>query len=102
MTPQTEAIVQRLRQAFPDIDFAPAPLLARGDTPGEQYYVRVAPERLLEVMRFLYDHPDLSFEQLCDLTCVDYLDFPDAADRYGVIYSLLSLTRPIATPATGW
>ncbi len=44
-------------------------------------------------MRFLYEDSALSFEQLCDLTCVDYLDFPDATDRFGVTYSLLSLTH---------
>jgi len=54
--------------------------------------VRVPAARLLEVMRFLRDDPRCAFEQLCDLTCVDYLDFPKARDRFAVIYSLLSLT----------
>ena len=65
----------------------------RGDQPGDQMYVRVEPERLLEVMRFLREDARTRFEQLCDLTCVDYLNFPAATDRYGVIYSLLSLTH---------
>jgi NADH-quinone oxidoreductase subunit C len=30
---------------------------------------------------------------LIDLTAVDYLNFPDAEDRFAVIYSLLSLTH---------
>ncbi|MBI4718973.1 MAG: NADH-quinone oxidoreductase subunit C [Planctomycetes bacterium] len=59
----------------------------------EQWCVRVPPARLLEVMRFLRDDPRCAFEQLCDLTCIDYLNFPKATDRYGVIYSLLSLSR---------
>ena len=54
--------------------------------------MRVPAARLLEVMRFLRDDPRCAFEQLCDLTCVDYLDFPKARDRFAVIYSLLSLT----------
>ena len=29
------------------------------------------------------------FDMLFELTCVDYLHYPDAADRYGVVYGLL-------------
>ncbi|HEY3242557.1 MAG TPA: NADH-quinone oxidoreductase subunit C [Phycisphaerae bacterium] len=65
---------------------------ARG-VAGDQKYVRVPPAELLEVMRFLRDDPRCLFEQLCDLTGVDYLKFPKARDRYGVNYSLLSLTH---------
>jgi NADH-quinone oxidoreductase subunit C len=61
--------------------------------PGDQKYVRVPPLELVEVMRFLHDDARCAFEQLCDLTCIDYLSFPKARDRYGVIYSLLSLTH---------
>jgi NADH-quinone oxidoreductase subunit C len=43
-------------------------------------------------MTFLRDDPRTRFEQLCDLTCVDYLNFPEAEDRFGVVYSLLSLS----------
>ncbi len=59
----------------------------------EQLCVRVVPDRLLEVMGFLYEDERCRFEQLCDLTCVDYLNFPKAQDRYGVIYSLLSISK---------
>src|SRR5262245_19692678 len=31
---------------------------------------------------------DCGFDMLCDLTCVDYLHYPDATDRFGVIYLL--------------
>lgn len=88
-----EVIVNALRHRFADIRFEPAPLVVRGKNPGDQIYVRVEPERLVEVMQFLRDDPSTRFEQLCDLTCVDYLHFPDASDRYGVNYSLLSLTH---------
>ena len=30
------------------------------------------------------------FDMLIDLTAVDYLNYPDAQDRYGVVYSLLN------------
>ncbi len=84
--------IDALRSQFPGIDFAPAPLIVRPDGKDVQPYVRVPADRLVDVMRFLYSDPRCKFEQLCDLTCIDYLNFPKATDRYGVIYSLLSLT----------
>lgn len=57
-----------------------------------QMCVHVPADGLLEVMRFLRSDARCSFEQLCDLTCVDYLNFPKARDRFGVNYSLLSLS----------
>jgi len=93
MTAAEHPAVVALKSAFSDIDFAPAPLLARKDGKNEQVYVRVPPDRLIEVMQFLREDPRCSFEQLCDLTCVDYLNFPKARDRFGVTYSLLSLTK---------
>jgi NADH-quinone oxidoreductase subunit C len=86
-------IIALLQRRFPDADFRPAPLVKRGDADGDQLYVRVPPDRLVAVMMFLRDDPACRFEQLCDLTCVDYLNFPDADDRYGVLYALLSLTH---------
>ncbi|MFQ5501955.1 MAG: NADH-quinone oxidoreductase subunit C, partial [Phycisphaerae bacterium] len=86
-------IVDALRKKFPGITFEAKPLLTRGTEPGDQMYLRIAPENLLDLLRFLRDDATTRFEQLCDLTCVDYLNFPDATDRYGVIYSLLSLTH---------
>ncbi len=44
-------------------------------------------------MTFLRNDPRTKFEQLCDLAGIDYLEFPDATDRFAVIYSLLSLTH---------
>lgn len=82
-----------LRERFADIDFAPAPLVRHKDVPSDQWAVHVGPERLLEVMAFLRNDPRCLMEQLIDLTCVDYLNFPGARDRFGVIYSLLSLTH---------
>ena len=67
--------------------------MARRDETKAQICVRVAPDRLTEVMRFLRDDDRCRFEQLCDRTCVDYLNFPKARERYGVIYSLLSITK---------
>jgi len=90
-TPQE--IAAALKQRFVEQTFEPQPLLTRGDTPGDQFYIRIEPESLIDVLAFLRDDPHMRFEQLVDMTCVDYLNFPDATDRYGVIYALLSLTH---------
>ncbi len=82
-----------LAARFPDLSLELKPLLMRGKEPGDQFFVRVEPTNLIDVLTFLRDDPATRFEQLIDLTCVDYLNFPDATDRYGVIYSLLSLTH---------
>lgn len=93
MSNPAQPIIDILIARFPDIDFAPAPLLSRKDKQSKQICVRVLPDRLLEVMRFLRDDERCSFEQLCDLTCIDYLNFPKARDRFAVIYSLLSISK---------
>ncbi len=88
-----DACLDALRERFPDLDLAPAPLMPQRDGPADDRAIRVAPDRLLEVMHFLHDDPRTDFKQLADLTCVDYLRFPSATDRYGVIYNLLSITH---------
>lgn len=89
----TQQVIDILGQRFADIAFAPAPLLASEKVTTDQICVRIPPERLVEVMTFLRDDPRTRFEQLAELTCVDYLHFPEARDRYGVTYGLLSLTH---------
>jgi len=53
----------------------------RGDT-----RVAVGRERLAEVMEFLKD--SASFDLLVDVTCVDYLNYRGASDRFGLAYLL--------------
>jgi NADH-quinone oxidoreductase subunit C len=86
------------RARFPELGEA-RPLVTHLDgRASDQLALHVPPGRLLEVMRFLYDDPRCRFEQLCDLTAIDYLNYPAAgplgaiADRFGVIYALLSVT----------
>ncbi len=95
MNAATQQVIDALESRFTDIDFSPTPLVDRGQAPPGlvQIYVRVPAGLLVEVMTFLRDDVRCAFEQLCDLTCVDYLNFPKAHDRFGVIYSLLSLSR---------
>ncbi len=55
----------------------------RGDT-----RVVVLPERLTPVARRL--QVEFGFDMLIDVTCVDYLQYPGARDRFGLVYSLFS------------
>lgn len=91
MNAKSEQVIAALAERFPEIAFAPFALAPKKRPEDEQTCIRIPPDRLIEVMEFLYDDPRCRFEQLCDLTCVDYLHFPGARDRYGVTYSLLSL-----------
>jgi NADH-quinone oxidoreductase subunit C len=50
--------------------------------------VIVAPAKLLDVMRFLKEQ--CAFDMLAELTAVDYLRYPEARDRFSVIYCLLN------------
>lgn len=76
---------------FRDLDLQPAPLQPGGHL--DQWFLAVPAEALHDVARYLRDEPTCDFAQVCDLTCVDYLEFPKARDRYAVIYSLLSLAH---------
>lgn len=53
----------------------------RGDT-----RVVVADDRLLDAMRVLKD--ERGFDLLVDVTCVDYLNYRDAKNRFGLVYLL--------------
>ncbi len=44
----------------------------------------------IPLLTTLRDHSTLMFNQLIDLTAVDYLYYPAARERFAVIYSLLS------------
>ncbi len=90
-------VLDILASQFPLVDFAPSALMThthrKPDEQLGQICVELPADRLLEVMSFLRDDARCRFEQLCDLSCIDYLDFPKAKDRFGVVYSLLSITH---------
>jgi NADH-quinone oxidoreductase subunit C len=48
----------------------------------------VPAQRVFEFMQCLKQ--DCGFDMLADLTAVDYLHYPDARDRFGVVYALLN------------
>ena len=50
----------------------------------------VAPALAFQLLKTLkMEH---GFDMLVDLTAIDYLYFPDAVDRFGVVYALLNVT----------
>ncbi len=93
MSAKITPVIELLQKQFSDIDFAPAPLLEMEDQSKEQWCVKVGADKLMAVMSFLRSDERCAFEQLSDLAGVDYLNFPNAKDRYGVTYSLLSLSN---------
>lgn len=92
MSPSEYPAVKALQGRFPEISFDPRPLIVRKDGPTDQICVDVPADALVAVMTFLRDDTATRFEQLTDLTCVDYLNFRGARNRFGVTYALLSLT----------
>jgi NADH-quinone oxidoreductase subunit C len=86
--------IAALQERFPELKLEPPPLVryASGKDSG-QLWLRIPAGRLLEVARFARDDPRAKFEQLCDLTAIDYLTYVGAEDRFALIYSLLSVTH---------
>jgi NADH-quinone oxidoreductase subunit C len=90
----TADAIAALQERFPELNLEPQPLMpARDGEASDQLWLRIPADRLLEVAEFARDDPRTKFEQLCDLAGIDYLNFPDAEDRFAVVYSLLSLTH---------
>jgi NADH-quinone oxidoreductase subunit C len=72
-------VVASLKARFPDLVSSEF----RGQTRP------VAPvESLYELLKTLKEQH--GFDLLVDVTCVDYLDYPDATDRFGLVYLLAS------------
>jgi NADH-quinone oxidoreductase subunit C len=69
--------VNALRAAFGDLPVSEF----RGDT-----RVVVSAEKIYEVLKMLKEQH--GFDLLVDITCVDYLNYPGAKDRFGLVYLL--------------
>ncbi|MCC7086701.1 MAG: NADH-quinone oxidoreductase subunit C [Pirellulales bacterium] len=50
----------------------------------------VSSSEVIEVLRFLKD--ELGFDLLNDITCVDYLNYRDSTDRFGLVYIVSNTT----------
>ena len=63
-----------------------------GDLPTSEFRgqtrVVVTKDNLLDAMRLLKEQR--GFDLLVDVTCVDYLNYRDARDRFGLVYLLAS------------
>jgi NADH-quinone oxidoreductase subunit C len=70
-------MIQELQSVFPG--------LAASEFRGQTRVVAPA-ESLVEVLRTLKEK--LGFDLLVDVTCVDYLNYRDAKDRFGLVYLL--------------
>ncbi len=77
------AVVETLRQRFPDA------VLAAEEFQGDQI-VTLRAERVLDVMRFLRDDPEMRFNLLVDVTSYDRLHLGESP-RFVTVYQLHSL-----------
>ncbi len=77
------ATIGRLKEAFAGQGLKVSEY--RGDTT-----VVVPAEKLHEVMTFLRDDGESKYDFLSDVFGVDYLNYPKAEARFGVIYNLVS------------
>jgi NADH-quinone oxidoreductase subunit C len=75
--PTAPETIESLKSRFADIQFSEF----RGETRA------IGPrDSLAEVMQFL--KTERGFDLLVDITCVDYLNYRDAVDRFGLVYLL--------------
>ncbi|MDP2133911.1 MAG: NADH-quinone oxidoreductase subunit C [Sulfuritalea sp.] len=87
MSAKLERLGQQLKQCFGDRILEP--VLALGELT-----VVVPAENYLEVMRQLRDDPALRFEQLMDLSGIDYSEYTGyQGKRFAAVSQLLSLTH---------
>jgi NADH-quinone oxidoreductase subunit C len=56
----------------------------------DNHRIVVPSDKLYELLEYLKQ--EQGFDTLMDLTAVDYLEYPGATDRYGVVYLLVSTT----------
>ena len=65
-----------------------------------QLSVRVAPDRIVEVCRFLRDDPETQFNYLSDVTCVHYPERVSAP--FEMVYNLFSIPRNERVRLKAW
>ena len=56
----------------------------------DNFRITVAPTQVFALLQCLKH--DCGFDMLIDITAADYLYYPNARDRFGVIYALLNMT----------
>lgn len=86
-----EQVTQALQERWEGIEVSSF----RGDT-----RVRVPAAQLLKVLRMLQQ--DAGFDLLVDLTCVDYLHYRGAGERFGLVYLLANTTTNLRLTIRVW
>ena len=81
-----EATLALLKKQFPDAGLRVAKFR-------DQTQVLVPRESLHAVLKFLREDEACAFDFLCDIAGIDYLDYPQAEGRFGVVYNLISTSR---------
>lgn len=56
----------------------------------DNFRIHLPPGRLFDGLKCLKEQ--CGFDMLIDVTAADYLNYPDARDRYGVMYCLLNMS----------
>jgi len=87
-------IVEKLKAALPDA------VSAAGSHAG-QVWVETDRGRILDILRFLRDDPELAFDSLTDLTAVDWLD-QGRPERFCVVYNLFSFRNNAYFRVKAW
>ena len=77
----TEELLSVAQAKFPEIQAIPK---VQGQVRGDELYLAVPPEKLLDVCRFVRFDPRLAFDFLSFVTSVDW------KDRFEVVYYLVS------------
>ncbi|MBX3398776.1 MAG: NADH-quinone oxidoreductase subunit C [Gemmataceae bacterium] len=62
----------------------------RGEEFRDNLRVIVGSDKVYDVLKALKEQ--FGFNMLCDLAGIDYLGYPDATDRFGVVYSLTNVS----------
>lgn len=74
----------KLKERFPEMGLKGSEF--KGDT-----QIVVPAAHLVEVVSYLKNDPSLGYNMLSDVTAVDYLNYGNAKDRFGVVYVLNSV-----------
>jgi len=74
----------KLKERFPNLSFQGSEF--KGDT-----QIVVPAANLVEIVQYLKNEPALGYNMLSDVTAVDYLNYGNMKDRFGLVYVLNSV-----------
>lgn len=77
-----DQLTAQMRKRFEDDTFTT-------ETFKDNHRILVGQAQVFPVLKYLKE--EAGFDMLIDITAADYLNYPDAKDRFGVIYCLLNM-----------